>query len=98
MEENFYLIVGENVANGFEPTVMVSEGNSPFEHLLFRTECDAQLEIADRMITKLGEFAEGERDFEDAITIDEHVIAVIRRGDGKIFPKDYGMPLSFGGW
>ena len=54
--------------------------------------------MADRMMTKLEEFIGGERDFEDAVALDEHVLAVVRRGDGKIFPKDPVMPLGFGGW
>lgn len=98
MDETFYTIVGESVVDGLQPTVMVSEGDSPFEHLLFPTEREAQIEIADRMMTKLEEFIDGERDFDDAVALDEHVLEVVRRGDGKIFPNDHAMPLGFGGW
>jgi hypothetical protein len=54
--------------------------------------------MADRMMTKLEEFIDGERDFEDAVALDEYVLEVVRRADGKIFPKDHVMPLGFGGW
>lgn len=98
MNETFFIIVGDSFVDGLQPTVMVSEGDSPFEHLLFPTEREAQMEMADRMMTKLEEFIDGERDFDDAVALDEHVLEVVRRGDGKIFPKDCAMPLSFAGW
>ena len=98
MNEAFYMIVGESVVEGLQPTVMVSEGDSPFEPLLFPTEREAQMEMADRMMSKLEEFIDGERDFDDAVALDEHVLEVVRRCDGKIFPKDYAMPPGFGGW
>jgi hypothetical protein len=96
--ETFYMIVGESVVEGLQPTVMVSEGDSPFEPLLFPTEREAQMEMADRMMTKLEEFIDGERDFDDAVALDEHVLEVVRRADGKIFPKDHAMPPGFAGW
>jgi hypothetical protein len=92
------MIVGESVGEGLQPTVMVSEGDAPFEHLLFPTEREAQMEMADRMMSKLEEFIVGERDFDDAVALDEHVLEVVRRGDGKIFPKDHAMPPGFAGW
>lgn len=98
MNETFYTVVGESVVGGLQPTAMVSEGDSPFEYLLFPTEREAQMEIADRMITKLEEFIDGARDFDDAVALDEHVLEVVRRGDGKIFPKDQAMPPGFAGW
>ena len=73
-------------------------GDSPFELLLFPTEQKAQIEIVDRMMTKLEEFIDGQRDFDDAVALDEHVLEVVRRGDGKIFPKHHTMPFGFSGW
>ena len=98
MNETFYTIVGESIVDGLQPTVMVSEGNSPFEYLLFPTEREAQLEIVDRIMTKLEEFIDGERDFDDAVALDEHILEVVRHGGGKVFPKDHAMPLGFAGW
>jgi hypothetical protein len=43
---------------------------------LFTTRVLAEREIADNMITRLQEFIDGERDFEDATTVDEYVIEV----------------------
>ena len=98
MDKTFYIIVGESLIDGLQPSVMVSEGASPFKHLLFQTEREAQLELADRMMTKLEEFIDGERDFDDAVAVDEQVIEVLRCRDGKIFPKSHAMPSGFEGW
>ena len=92
------MIVGESVVDGLNPTVMISMGDSPFDHLLFPTKREAQIEMADRMITKLQEFIDGERDFDDAVTLDEYVLEVVRRTDGKIFPEDRAVPVGFAGW
>jgi hypothetical protein len=51
---------------------------------IFRTELEAQREIADRMITRLQEFLDGERDFEDAISLDEYVVGVEVLPDGQV--------------
>lgn len=51
---------------------------------VFATEREAQLEIADFMMTRLQEFMDGERDFEDATTTEEHVVAVTVHPDGTI--------------
>jgi hypothetical protein len=97
-EETFYVIVEDNLIGGLQPAVLVSEGDSPFGYLLFASEREAQMEMADRMITKLGEFIDGERDFDDAVTLDGHVVEVVRRSDGKLVPLDQGMPPGFCGW
>ncbi len=61
---------------------------------LFTTELEAQREIADFMMTRIQQFLDGERDFQDAITVEEYVVEVevlpdgsIVDPDGKIFPK-----------
>lgn len=98
MNESFYIIVGDSFLDGLQPTLMVSEGRTPFEHLLFSSERDAQIEIADRMMTKLEEFINGDRDFDDALALDEFVLEVVKRADGKFSPKDHEMPRGFSGW
>ena len=98
MSDTFYTIVAESVVDGLQPTVMVSDGDSPFENLFFPTEREAQMEMADRMIAKLEEFIDGERDFDDAVALDESILELVRRGDGKILPKNHEMPPGFAGW
>lgn len=51
---------------------------------IFDTEIEAQREIADGMMTRLQEFLDGERDFEDAITAEEYVMEVVIDPDGAI--------------
>lgn len=64
------------------PTLAVTEEeNRP---CVFSTELDAQREIADNMMTRLRQFLDGERDFDDAITVEEYVVPVTVLADGTI--------------
>ena len=51
-------------------------------YVVFATEREAQLEIADFMMTRLREFIDGERDFDDAIETEEFVVPVTVHPDG----------------
>lgn len=51
---------------------------------VFETELEAQKEIADHLMTRLRQFLDGERDFEDAITTQEFVVPVTVHPDGLI--------------
>ena len=57
------------------------EGDYP---LAFATELEAQREIADNQLTRIPQFLDGERDFDDAITTDEFVLPVSIWPDGSI--------------
>lgn len=61
----------------------------------FPTELEAQREIADNQLTRIQEFLDSERDFDDAISTDEFVLPVdvwpdgsISIEDGRIFGKN----------
>jgi hypothetical protein len=54
------------------------------KYVVFETELEAQREIVDNQITRLQQFLDGERDYEDAITVEEYVIPVTVHPDGKI--------------
>jgi hypothetical protein len=58
-----------------------SEDDKP---VAYATEHDAQLEIADLTIIRLQQFIAGERDFGDAITVEEYVEPVHLHPDGSI--------------
>jgi hypothetical protein len=62
------------------PSVRNGEGKP----VVFATEVEAQWEIADHAITRLQEFIAGERDFQDAITVEEYVVPVDVHSDGVI--------------
>lgn len=51
---------------------------------VFSTEREAQLEIVDTMMNRLQQFIDGEREFEDAVTLEEYVVEVEVRADGLV--------------
>lgn len=66
------------------------QGPVPVEHdnddrfVVYETELEAQREIADVLITRLQEFLDGHRDFEDAIETEDYVVEVDLYSDGSI--------------
>ena len=62
--------------------------DSPEKICVFATELEAQREVADFMMTRLQEFIDGERDFEDATTVEEYIMEVDVCPDGTIIDAD----------
>jgi hypothetical protein len=62
--------------------------NAPERICVFPTELEAQHEIVDLMMIRLQEFLDGERDFEDAVTLEEYVVEVDVCPDGTIIDAD----------
>jgi len=75
-----YCIFIDTLAEGTVPSVR--EGDDL--PCLFATRVEAEREIADNLITRLQEFIDGQRDFEDAMTVDEHILEVDVLADGSI--------------
>ena len=65
---------------------VVSDGEG--KYIVFETELEAQKEIAEHTIICLKQFMEGERDFDDAITVEEYVVPVTVHPDGKFTDED----------
>jgi hypothetical protein len=63
------------------PVPVVSDENG---YVVFITELEAQREIVDNLITHLQQFLDGDRDFEDAITVEEYVVPVTVNAGGII--------------
>ena len=84
MSEPAFCIYITTVCEGPVPSVRDGNGK-PF---VFKTEIEAQREIADNAITRLQEFIDGERDFEDAMTVEEYVVPVDVLPDGSITDAD----------
>jgi len=78
-----FCIYIDTFCQGPVPTVSDQNGYSIFE-----TELEAQKEIVDNMMTRLQEFLDGERDYEDAITVEEYVLPVFVHSDGTITDAD----------
>ncbi|MBC8011627.1 MAG: hypothetical protein H7067_16200 [Burkholderiales bacterium] len=64
------------------PSVSVREGDG--WPCVFPTEREAQLEIIDSLMIRLRQFIEGERDYEDAVSVEEYVVAVTVLPDGSV--------------
>ncbi|MEQ2008380.1 MAG: hypothetical protein ABMA26_16490 [Limisphaerales bacterium] len=75
-----YCIYINTVCQGPVPVVSDGEG----KHVVFETELEAQLEIVDDLQIRLQQFLDGERDFDDAITVEEFVVPVTVHPDGVI--------------
>jgi hypothetical protein len=56
-------------------------------YIVFSTELEAQKEIVDNQMTRLRQFLDGEREYEDAIGVEEYVMPVILHPDGKIIDE-----------
>lgn len=97
MKRRGFCIFINTVIEGAIPSVRsisADEGiNSCGSICIFRTELEAQREIADNMMTRLQEFFDGERDFEDAITVEEYVVEVKIGPDGAIL-NEFGNRLE----
>lgn len=68
------------------PVPIVSDEDD--KYVVFETELAAQMEIADYMMTRLQQFLDGERDFDDAATVEEYVVPVTVHPDGTICDED----------
>jgi hypothetical protein len=49
---------------------------------------EAQKEIVDNQMTRLRQFLNGEREFEDAMTVEEYIVPVSVHSDGVIVDED----------
>lgn len=67
------------------PVPVVSDDDG---YIVFQTELEAQKEIVDNAMIRLQQFLDGERDFDDAITVEEYVVSVDVFSDGKIVDAD----------
>jgi hypothetical protein len=63
------------------PTLAVRDGDRP---CVFATEREAQIEIVDFALIRLRQFIDGDRDFQDAITVQEFVVPVTLFPDGSV--------------
>lgn len=94
MNRSGYCIFVDTLCQGAVPHVKDSGPNDSERVCIFPTELEAQREIADFMITRIQQFLDGERDFEDAVAVEEYIVAVDVFPDGMIVDADgnaFGM-------
>ena len=82
-ERKGFCIYIETFCQGHVPLVSDDEG-----YVIFDTELEAQREIVDNQMIRLQQFLDGEREFEDAITVEEYVVPVTLMVDGTIVDED----------
>lgn len=93
MSEPAFCIYITAVCEGPVPSARDGDGKP----CVFKTEVEAQREIADFVMTRLREFIDGEREFEDAMTVEEYVVPVDVHPDGSIVDADgncFGIETS----
>ena len=92
MSQRGYCIYIHTLCQGPAPSVRVSLPTDPVgapgRACVFATEREAQVEIVDNMMIRLQEFLDGERDFDDAVTLEEYVVEVDVLPDGLIVDAD----------
>ncbi len=89
-----YCIYVDTVCEGACPVEYNGEGK-PF---VYSTEAEAQRAIAEYTIERLQQFIAGERDFDDAMTVEEYVVDVDVQPDGSVCDESgqcFGHTASF---
>ena len=84
MKQQGFCVFINTSCQGAVPSVL-GEADRP---LVFATRVEAEREIAEYAILRLHQFMVGQRDFEDAITIEEYVVAVAVLPDGSVTDED----------
>ena len=79
-----FCIYIDTVFQGPVPTVF----NENDKLCIFATEAEAQREVVENAIIRLAQFLGGERDFDDALTVEEYVVEVDLLPDGSIMDAD----------
>ena len=92
MNRRGYCIFIDTIFQGPVPLVRGTSAddavNAPDGICIFHKELEAQREIVDAMMIRLEEFLDGERDFEDAVTVEEYVVEVELCPDGVVVDGD----------
>jgi hypothetical protein len=79
-----YAIFIRTVCEGLVPA-WHDENNNP---VVYVTELEAQREIADDLMERIRQFTEGEREFDDAIAVEDFILPVDVWADGNISIED----------
>lgn len=79
-----FAIFTRTICEGLVPA-WYDEHNFP---VVYATENEAQREIADSLMEHVQQFLDGERDFEDAISVDDFILPIDVWPDGSISTED----------
>ena len=90
---NGFCIYIDTLCQGPIPVVHDESG-----YVVFETELEAQKEIADDLMIRLQEFMDGQRGFDDAMTVEEFIVPVTVQPDGAIVDENgnrFGPKVGF---
>jgi hypothetical protein len=79
-----HAIFTQTICEGLVPA-WYDESNFP---VIYATELEAQREIADDLMERLQQFLKAEREFDDAINVDDFILPVDVWPDGSISMED----------
>ena len=79
-----YAIFIQTICEGLVP-LWYGQNNYP---IVYSTELEAQREIEDDLMERLQQFMDGEREYDDAITVEEFILPVDIWPDGSISTED----------
>jgi hypothetical protein len=79
-----FCIYTDTLCQGPIPAWRDEHGNP----VIYSTLIEAQREIADNAIERLQQFLDGDREFEDAMTVDDYVVEVDVQLDGSIIDEN----------
>lgn len=79
-----YSVFIDTVCEGGVPAIRDADDKP----VVFATRAEAQREIADNLITRLQEFIDGERDFDDAMSVADYIVQVRLLPDRSVIDPD----------
>lgn len=83
-DHSAYSIFTQTICEELVPA-WYDESNFP---VFYATEFEAQCEIADDLMERVRQFIDGEREFDDAISVDDFILPVDVWSDGSISIED----------
>lgn len=78
MQRSGFCLMIDALFEGTVPSLTDGDGRA----WVFATRIAAEREVADLLITRLQEFLDGDRDFDDAMMVEEYVVEVEVSDDG----------------
>jgi hypothetical protein len=78
-----YCVFIDTLCEGSTPAIRDADDKP----VIFATLGEAEREIADNLMSRLQEFIDGEREFEDAMTVEDYIVEVTPLPDGSIIDK-----------
>lgn len=89
MAKNGYCIFVDTVCTGMTPVWRDEDG----EWVVYETKAEAQAQILDDFLERLRQYLDGEREFDDAMEVEDIICKVERLSDGSVV-DEFGRVFS----